>query len=184
MGYNSVAHRADDHVPDDLIENTGGLWQNINEVTRHDRIQEQPDDCLILEYDCVHRPEGAGMLVLDADALPESTVDVFINGEHNISYVVPGFDDLPEVGENIGWAAADTALDAAHGRIFRQLMIPVEDSGEEEFTLRLRCQGDIKICRWKFAKENSVKEKKLTLIIFVAVLLMKFLSIMNFFMSN
>lgn len=154
MGYNSVAHRADDHVPDDLIENTGGLWQNINEVTRHDRIQEQPDDCLILEYDCVHRPEGAGMLVLDADALPESTVDVFINGEHNISYVVPGFDDLSEVGENIGWAAADTALNAAHGRIFRQLMIPVEDSAEEEFTLRLRCQGDIKICRWKFAKEN------------------------------
>ena len=57
MGYDSVAHRADAHVPEELFEKVGGLWQNINEVTREEKSGEWLDDCLVLEYDRVRLPE-------------------------------------------------------------------------------------------------------------------------------
>lgn len=157
MGYDSVAHTADAHAPEDLFEKVGGMWQNINEVTREEKTGERLDDCLILEYDRVCLPMETAYLVLDADAVPESTVDVFINGAHNAAYIVPDFEELSGVGDNPGWAAAATAKNAPHGRIFRQLMIPVEDleAEKETVTLRLRCQGDLKICRWRFAKEST-----------------------------
>ena len=157
MGYDSVAHTADAHAPEDLFEKVGGMWQNINEVTREEKTGERLDDCLILEYDRVCLPMETAYLVLDADAVPESTVDVFINGAHNAAYIVPDFGELSGVGDNPGWAAAATAKNAPHGRIFRQLMIPVEDleAEKETVTLRLRCQGDLKICRWRFAKEST-----------------------------
>lgn len=157
MGYDSVAHTADAHAPEDLFEKVGGMWQNINEVTREEKAGERLDDCLILEYDRVCLPMETAYLVLDADAVPESTVDVFINGAHNAAYIVPDFEELSGVGDNPGWAAAATAKNAPHGRIFRQLMIPVEDleAEKETVTLRLRCQGDLKICRWRFAKEST-----------------------------
>ena len=157
MGYDSVAHTADAHAPEDLFEKVGGMWQNINEVTREEKAGERLDDCLILEYDCVCLPMETAYLVLDADAVPESTVDVFINGAHNAAYIVPDFEELSGAGDNPGWAAAATAKNAPHGRIFRQLMIPVEnlEAEKEPVTLRLRCQGDLKICRWRFAKEST-----------------------------
>ena len=157
MGYDSVAHTADAHAPEDLFEKVGGMWQNINEVTREEKAGERLDDCLILEYDRVCLPMETAYLVLDADAVPESTVDVFINGAHNAAYIVPDFEELSGAGDNPGWAAAATAKNAPHGRIFRQLMIPVEnlEAEKETVTLRLRCQGDLKICRWRFAKEST-----------------------------
>ena len=157
MGYDSVAHTADAHAPEDLFEKVGGMWQNINEVTREEQAGERLDDCLILEYDRVCLPMETAYLVLDADAVPESTVDVFINGAHNAAYIVPDFEELSGVGDNPGWAAAATAKNEPHGRIFRQLMIPVEDleAEKEPVTLRLRCQGDLKICRWRFVKEST-----------------------------
>ena len=105
----------------------------------------------------VRLPEETAYLVLDADAVPESTVDVFINDIHNTSYIVPDFEDLSVAGDNPGWAAAATAKNAPHGRIFRQLLIRVEglEASKEPVTLRLRCQGDLKICRWRFVKGNT-----------------------------
>ena len=155
MGYDSVAHTADAHAPEDLFEKVGGMWQNINEETREEKAGERLDDCLILEYDRVCLPMETAYLVLDADAVPESTVDVFINGAHNAAYIVPDFEELSGAGDNPGWAA--TAKNAPHGRIFRQFMIPVEnlETEKEPVTLRLRCQGDLKICRWRFAKEST-----------------------------
>lgn len=85
MGYDSVAHKADTHVPEDLFEKVGGLWQNINEVTRTEDAGERQDDCLILEYDSVYIPEGADCLVIDADALAQSTMDVYLDGVHHAS---------------------------------------------------------------------------------------------------
>ena len=157
MGYDSVAHTADAHAPEDLFEKVGGLWQNINEVTREEQVGERIDDCLILEYDRVCLPAETAYLVLDADAVPESTVDVFINGTHNAAYIVPDFEELSGVGDNPGWAAAATAKNAPHGRIFRQHLIPVDNlkAEKEPVTLRLRCQGDLKICRWRFVKEST-----------------------------
>lgn len=156
MGYDSVAHKADTHVPEDLFEKVGGLWQNINEVTRTEDAGERQDDCLILEYDSVYIPEGADCLVIDADALAQSTMDVYLDGVHHASFIVPEFDDLSGAGDNPGWAAAATAKNAPHGRGFRHLSIPLEDLGKagSETVLRLRCQGDVRICRWRFEKAS------------------------------
>ena len=117
---------------------------------------ERQDDCLILEYDSVYIPEGADCLVIDADALAQSTMDVYLDGVHHASFIVPEFDDLSGAGDNPGWAAAATAKNAPHGRGFRHLSIPLEDLGKagSETVLRLRCQGDVRICRWRFEKAS------------------------------
>ena len=156
MGYDSVAHKADTHAPEDLFEKVSELWQNINEVTRTEDAGERQDDCLILEYDSVYIPEGADCLVIDADALAQSTMDVYLDGVHHASFIVPEFDDLSGAGDNPGWAAAATAKNAPHGRGFRHLSIPLEDLGKAggETVLRLRCQGDVRICRWRFEKAS------------------------------
>ena len=128
MGYDSVAHKADTHAPEDLFEKVSGLWQNINEVTRTEDAGERQDDCLILEYDSVYIPEGADCLVIDADALAQSTMDIYLDGVPHASFIVPEFDDLSGAGDNPGWAAAATAKNAPHGRGFRHTLNTIASS--------------------------------------------------------
>lgn len=164
LGYDSVAHHGHFAAATDLFEQTDGLWQNVNEVTiaagslpGHDGCGNEPegmaggrDDSLNLEYDDVCIPPESSVLVVDADAEPESEIAVYFGGEHIVSYTVPEYSHPGGGQDNMNCVRP-------HGRIFREHTIEL---GALQFgdmfpagradTLRLRCQGDIKICRWRF----------------------------------
>lgn len=166
LGCDSVVHQGVFTTSTDLFEQVDGLWQNINEVTPDigglggrkgsgtdlglEGTAGGRDDSMILEYDSVRIPSGSSALVIDADAEPEAEIAVYLGGEHIVSYTVPE-------GDHPGRMSGGAYSGSPHGRIFREYAIPLDEGTENTLpvadgwtgTLRLRCQGDIKICRWK-----------------------------------
>jgi hypothetical protein len=144
MGYQSVVHEGSDLAGQDLFEESGDLWQNVNEVIK-DETYGQQEDSLLLEYDHVLFPKEEAVLVLDMDWEGEASVEVYFAGK--------------QAGEV--FLSPIPSQKKRHDVRFRQIRIELTGTSRLWFdgeaqgapqtgTLRIKAKGNLRICRWRF----------------------------------